>query len=253
MQIKTIKDEKWFPEYDTVDAIGRQASPVELLLLGALRVLGRGVVFEELFEGTFISRETHRRFFHKFVKLYAAQVYPRVVKPPANDDLDAIQRTMEPYAIAGFPGCFASVDVTHFWWELVPAARIHAATGKEGYATAAVQFAVNHFREILHLSEVFNGSVNDQVRLIVSFNIILCCWFSLSMYLVYLCLRQTITKYDEFVKSFHTGRRYSDVTFRLFNAAGAAILHKGLYLLCDNGYARTFSPICFCVPKLILF
>lgn len=125
--------------------------------------MGRGIVFEESFESSFISRETHRRFFHDFVYLYATKIYPSVVKPPATNDQNAIRRVMLPYAQAGFPGCIGSVDCTHFWWETTPAAIRSAYKGKEGYTTVAAQFTVNHWREIMHVSDLFAGATNDKV------------------------------------------------------------------------------------------
>ncbi len=48
-------------------ATKRVASPIELLVLGALRYLGRGWTFDDLEESTAISRKVHRVFFHKFI------------------------------------------------------------------------------------------------------------------------------------------------------------------------------------------
>jgi hypothetical protein len=39
---------------------------MELLLLGSLRYLGRGWTFDDLAESTFVRRDVHRCFFHKF-------------------------------------------------------------------------------------------------------------------------------------------------------------------------------------------
>ena len=44
----------------------RKISPMELLLLGSLRYLGRGWTFDDLAESTFVRRDVHRCFFHKF-------------------------------------------------------------------------------------------------------------------------------------------------------------------------------------------
>ena len=49
------------------DPMGRLASPIELLTLGVLRVLGRGECFDSLEESTFISSKVHRAFFKKFM------------------------------------------------------------------------------------------------------------------------------------------------------------------------------------------
>ena len=46
---------------------GKPASPLPVLLLAALRYLGRGWCFDDCEEQTCISEETHRVFFHKFI------------------------------------------------------------------------------------------------------------------------------------------------------------------------------------------
>ena len=40
-----------------------EVSPIELLVLGSLRYLGRGWTFDDLEESTFIARDVHRAFF----------------------------------------------------------------------------------------------------------------------------------------------------------------------------------------------
>jgi hypothetical protein len=45
----------------------KQSSSVELLLLGSLRYLGRGWTFDDIDEGTKVSRNVHRGFFHAFM------------------------------------------------------------------------------------------------------------------------------------------------------------------------------------------
>ena len=41
--------------------------PLELLVLGSLRYLGRGWTFDDLEEATGISEESHRVFFRRFI------------------------------------------------------------------------------------------------------------------------------------------------------------------------------------------
>jgi hypothetical protein len=57
-------------------------SPVQLLLMGSLRYLGRGLTFDDLEECTFISRDVHRVFFHAFVEYGAKKLYPLYVRMP---------------------------------------------------------------------------------------------------------------------------------------------------------------------------
>ena len=55
---------EWFPRWTSrKDATGKPSSPLELLILGALRYLGRGWTFDDCEESTAIGEETHRVFF----------------------------------------------------------------------------------------------------------------------------------------------------------------------------------------------
>ena len=49
------------------DATGKPSSPIELMVLGAMRYLGRGLTFDDLEEYTAVSEEPHRQFFHRFI------------------------------------------------------------------------------------------------------------------------------------------------------------------------------------------
>ena len=59
-----VKNEELFARWMSCDAVGCPSSPLSLLLLGALRYLGRGCTFDDLEEATGIHEETHRQFFH---------------------------------------------------------------------------------------------------------------------------------------------------------------------------------------------
>ena len=50
------------------DATGRQPTPVDLLVLGSLRYLGRGWTFDDVEECTAVSHEVHRVFFRQFIE-----------------------------------------------------------------------------------------------------------------------------------------------------------------------------------------
>ena len=50
------------------DAARVKPSDTKLLLLGALRYIGRGWTFDDIEEATAISRETNRRFFPVFIE-----------------------------------------------------------------------------------------------------------------------------------------------------------------------------------------
>jgi hypothetical protein len=67
--VQTAKEENWFPKWadGSKSAIGKESSPLELLILGALRYLGRGFTFDDIEEATAIPEEVHLVFFHKFI------------------------------------------------------------------------------------------------------------------------------------------------------------------------------------------
>ena len=67
--VRDARDGKWFPKSEHKDALGRVGTPLELLVLGALRYLGRGWTFHDIAESTGVSEEVHRNFFYDFVKV----------------------------------------------------------------------------------------------------------------------------------------------------------------------------------------
>lgn len=202
-----------FPGREKPDCTGRPGSPLELLILGALRVLGRALVFDDLEEGTRISAEVHRTFFHEFIEYYSIYVYPQVVKipnPEIPEELEKLERMIKPYEMAGFPGCIGSVDGTHFRWDVCPSSLTVACQGKEGFPTIGIQVSVTHWREIIHTTTTFNGTINDLTK----------------------------TRYDDFIMGLHEGRILQNHTFELFKENGTPVKHKGLYVLADNGYHK---------------
>ena len=58
---------------------GRETAPLEFLILGALRNLGRGVTFDDLEDGSDISEEVHRVFFHKFIEVGSTKMFDKWV------------------------------------------------------------------------------------------------------------------------------------------------------------------------------
>ena len=83
------------------DLFGRPSSPLGLLLLGSLSILGETSSFVALRSSTNISEQTHRNFFKKFVKWGAVKLFPVHVKVPQS--LDDFKRCMDSYTLLGFP------------------------------------------------------------------------------------------------------------------------------------------------------
>lgn len=77
--VEDVRQSELFHKWTLTDATGKNASPIELLLLGTLRYLGRGFTFDDCEENTAISEETHRRFFHVFIEFGSTVLFERYV------------------------------------------------------------------------------------------------------------------------------------------------------------------------------
>ena len=106
-----IRRDNWFPKNDVCDCRGVMGVPLELLVLGSLRYLGRGWTFDDLEEATGISEESHRVFFHRFISCVRKFLFPKWVKAPQT--ASEIEDSMSEYAAAGYPGCIGSTDASH--------------------------------------------------------------------------------------------------------------------------------------------
>lgn len=84
--VADAKAQGWFPLVGKADATGKVGVPLELLILGALRYLGRGWTFDDLEESTAISAERHRTFLHEFVKIGATVLFEKYVVMPTTKD-----------------------------------------------------------------------------------------------------------------------------------------------------------------------
>ena len=129
-----------FFQHKKCDATGRSSIPIELKLLGVLRVLGRASCFDSVAELTNSEKEAHRVFFHKFIKVFVDNLFHHYVSPPTSDE--AITQTMRHYDRVGFTGCIGSVDCVHIPWNRCPAQQLNMYTGKEGYPTIAYRYSL---------------------------------------------------------------------------------------------------------------
>jgi hypothetical protein len=100
-----------FKRWQGCDALGRPSTPMELLVLGSLRYLGRGWTFDDIEESTAVSQEVHQNFFHVFINFGSTTLYDRYVQFPSN--YEEAKRHMREFAMAGLPGCVGSTDATH--------------------------------------------------------------------------------------------------------------------------------------------
>jgi len=109
--LQWIRDDTRFARWCGAKVNNKMSSPIELLVLGSLRYLGRGWTLDDIEEQTAISREVHRSFFHAFIDYCSTSLYSRFVITPVH--LPEARSNMREYKVAGFPGCVGSTDCTH--------------------------------------------------------------------------------------------------------------------------------------------
>ena len=86
--VKIILDERWFPKFGSagegqLDCTRQhRGATLHVKVLSCLRVLGRGVVFDECFDGSGCGEESIRSFFHDFTAMFSARFFLEVVHPP---------------------------------------------------------------------------------------------------------------------------------------------------------------------------
>jgi hypothetical protein len=86
--IKVMLDDDWFPGDFEVDgrgkccSVGIRGASLHVKVLSCLRVLGRGVCFDEAYDGSGLHETVICRFFHKFVDLFVTRLFHQVVHPP---------------------------------------------------------------------------------------------------------------------------------------------------------------------------
>jgi hypothetical protein len=192
------------------DAVGRPCTPMALLVLGCLRILGRGVVFDDIADYINCNECTVRDFFFVFIQHWSTIKYRQHVRLPADEE--EMEEHEHDYALGGLNGCIGSADCCHMSWDRCNATLAVMAKGKSGFTTIAFQLVVNHRRRILHSSDGFLGSTNDKA----------------------------IARIDSFMADLHAGRNKLAAKFQfdLFCADGQAVRHTGAYILTDNGYHR---------------
>lgn len=188
----------------------RKVSPIELLVLGSLRYLGRGWTFDDLVEeSTFIDKEVYRVFFHKFVEFGAKKLYPLYVTTPST--LEELRDCEREYRNAGFPGCIGSTDATHIPLEKMSFGLRQAHLGyKMPCTTRMYNLTVNHRRKILHTTTGHPGRWNDK----------------------------TLVRYDGFMHQLRDGEFDSTMSFVLSNKSGSDVTIKGAYVIVHNGYLK---------------
>ena len=174
-----------------------------LLLLGALRYIGRCWTFNDIEEATTISRKAIRTFFHTFL-LYGSNVlYHKHVTVPATTTGCAKFESV--FSLAGFNGCIGSSGGTHIG--------MHSRDGhKLNIPSRTYNVTVTHWRQILGSTLGHPSTWNDK----------------------------TIVFFDELVRGVNTGDIYGDNKFKLLERDREGNIIEVTYVVAcfmvDNGY-----------------
>ncbi|KAL3758310.1 hypothetical protein ACHAWU_004275 [Discostella pseudostelligera] len=208
--VADAKAGNWFPTWMGCNCAGKKASPLELLILGALRYIGRGWTFDDLEEATAIGEDTHRRFFHQFIRVGATILFDKYVHTPRT--CEEIEKHMEEFKLAGLPGACASTDATSIVHEMCShrIQRVHKGF-KTKHPTRTYNLTANHRREILCTTDGHPGSFNDK----------------------------TVVLYDDFICDIKSGAIFDDYRFELLEKRGDCVVpvtYQGVWLVVDNGY-----------------
>jgi hypothetical protein len=201
----------YFDRWLIKDTWNRKSSPLELLILGALRYLGRGWTFDDLEDVTAISEEVHRSFFHVFIDFGNNILFDRYVITPST--ADEVLKYLHEYEQAGFHGCVGSTDATHIMMEKCSARLRNAHIGfKMSHTARTYNMTVNHRRRILSTTRGHPARWNDK----------------------------TLILFDDFSRGIREGRYFKDLEFELLEFDGGdnvvKVKYAGAWQLVDNGY-----------------
>ena len=191
----------------------KQGAPIQLLVLCALRYLGRGWFLDDLAETVVISVETIRLFINKFIEFGATTLYDKyVVQPMTTSELEDCNNE---FKIAGLPGCIGSTDATNVVVEkcIYILRQLHLRY-KANHTARTYNLTVNHRRRILSRTSGHPARFNDK----------------------------TLIMYDRFVNKLKDGKFDKDFEFELydFDDSGEVIKvnYSGIYVIVDNGYHK---------------
>lgn len=212
---KSWKDESGNPLWSNGgDASGRPSVPLELKILGALRMVAKGCSFDAISELTGMSITCMHAFFHLFWSAFRSHLYAPWVYFPKNTA--GALSSLLPYSRLGFPGAVGSVDCTHIAWARCHAMRSSQYSGRSKKPTIVYQVVCNHNRRIMHVTGGMQGTANDRL----------------------------VDKYDHFTRDLQAKVILSDVSFSLYDSAGKTSTLSGAYLLSDNGYTKVRTKQC---------
>ena len=192
------------------NATGEPCAPIELLLLGSLRCLGRGWTLDDLEESTGVDKETHRQFLHKFLNCGSGTLHQRWVRLPLLEDLED---NGHEYTMAGFHGAVGSMDGTHvIQWCVSHSQQNNHLGFKDKHTTRTYNLTCNHRRRTLCTTTGHPGTCNDKM----------------------------LVRFDEIIMAVRKGKLCQENAFELYDQKQDGtvyeVKHQGAWFICDNGY-----------------
>ena len=186
----------------------KNSIPIEFKILACLRILGRGLCYDDINELSSIPNTSIPYYFHIFVKRFSELYYDQFIRMPGEASL---KERMAHYAALGIPGGMGSVDCTRLHWNCCPRWLQNYCIGKEGFPALAFLLISDHNRFIVHVSKfAYLGALNDI----------------------------NIAKIDPFIIDLMAGK-YKNVEFTLLKPDGTRVQCFGAYLISDNGFIQT--------------
>jgi hypothetical protein len=218
----TDPDHAWsvkFKRWLNINPVNRKRpSPVSLLLLGVLRYMGRGWMFDDIEEATGIDAEVIRCFYHCFLNFGSTHLYSFYVNSPEN--AAEAQEHMKEMEDAGFHGCVGSMDATHVKMDMCCHGLQTANLGyKMPFAARTYNITVNHRRKILSSTCGHPSRWNDK------------------------CL----VRFDEFATKLRNGEIMDDNFFNLYkyddDGNAVSVRYRGAWIMVDGGYLQWSSTV----------
>ena len=201
----------WMPDNKQQGSKGAASIPGRLKLAATLLFLRSGATLSHAAFCADIDFNTLKRWVRKFVAGSVERIYPKHVHwldGPAH--ADERRSVLQLHDLLGMAGCIAGSDGSEFQVTCVRDDEPNAHTGGKSSVRARTYNYTADARGIYHHCHGSHpSSTNDK----------------------------TMSQFDAYMQAIHNGTIYADVTFELYtDNAGNRAVHKGLWLLTDNGY-----------------
>jgi hypothetical protein len=187
-------------------------TPLDLMVLGSLRVLCKGWGFKEVQELTFVSRQMHQTFFQEFTEYCSRVLYPAHVYYPVTDE--ELKNKNHEFAMAGLPNCVHDSDGCVFDWPGCPAGDRNFCCSYKGKVPAINCLLSWDHRHLVLNYTLGVGTMNDE----------------------------TLQPADAFLMGIFEGSIGGESTFYLASKDKHGVVtkqeYKGIYGLHDNGFLK---------------